>query len=202
MIKKYSLIALEKIINQTFSLDDTMAERLQKLDGKVLKIVINPMQIELFLSFANQKIHLTNHSDHTPDTIIHSKPLALLQMGFLPSNQIRSLFQDKIHLSGDAELGQEVKKLFEELDIDWETHLARLTGDAVAFKIGDIFRRGKAWQQQVTSSLHATISDYIHEEAQIFPPREEVNDFFHAIDDLALAVERLQAKINQLVTKQ
>lgn len=202
MIKKYSLIALEKIINQTLALDETMAARIEKLQGKVLKIIIEPMQVEVFMTFNQRQIHFMSSSESPPDTIIHSKPLALIKMGLLPSNQIRSLFQDKIHLSGDAELGQHVKQLFEDLNIDWETHLAKLTGDALAFKIGNVFRQGKAVQQHLYSSLHATITDYLYEESRVFPPREEVNDFFNDIDELSLAVERLEAKINQLMVKQ
>lgn len=201
MIKKYSLIALEKLINQALALDENVATRMEKLQGKTLKIIIEPIQLELCMSFTSNQIKLMSECE-TPDTTIHSKPLSLIKMGLLPSSQIHALFQDKIHLSGDAELGQNVKKLFEELDIDWETQLAKLTGDAIAFKLGDVFRQGMAWQQQISSSLHASISDYIHEEVRAFPPREEVNDFFNAIDELSMDIERLEAKINLLMAKQ
>ena len=44
-------------------------------------------------------------------------------------------------MTGDVELGQQVKTLFDEIDIDWEGHLARFTGDVVAFQVGSLFRQ-------------------------------------------------------------
>lgn len=136
-----------------------------------------------------------------PDTIIHSSPLGLIRLSFLPASKARSLFNDKIRLSGDVELGQAVKNLFDELDIDWEGHLAHFTGDVVAHQVGSLFRQGLAFKKQLQESLHLNMSDYLHEELRAFPSREEINDFFNDIDQLALDVERLQAHVNQLKGK-
>lgn len=199
MIKKYSLKALQQAINHALALDESMPAKIAALDGKVLEIIVAPLGANFYIAFQHGELQLLHHYDGRPDTIIHSSPLGLIRLSFLPASQARSLFNDKIRISGDVELGQQVKKLFDELDIDWEGHLAHFTGDVVAHQIGSLFRQGIAFKKQLSDSLRHNLSDYLHEELRLFPPREEIDDFFNDIDKLALDVERLQAHINQLI---
>lgn len=199
MIKKYSLKALETAINQALALDDSSQEKISALDGKVLEIIVAPLDINFFICFDQQKMQLLAEYTNTADTIIHSSPLGLIRLSLLPASKARSLFNDKIRLSGDIELGQQVKQLFDELEIDWEGHLAHFTGDVVAHQVGSIFRKGLSFKNQLSSSLRHSIKDYLQAELNLFPPREEIEDFCHDVDTLALDVERLQAQFNQVL---
>lgn len=199
MIKKYSLKALQKAINHALALDESMPAKIAALDGKVLEVIVAPLGVNFYIRFKEQELQLLDDFDGQPNTIIHSSPLGLIRLSFLPASKARSLFNDKIRLSGDIELGQEVKKLFDELDIDWEGHLAHFTGDVVAHQIGSIFRRGLAFKKQLSESLRHNLGDYLQEELQCLPPREAIDDFFNDIDQLLLDVDRLQAQINQLM---
>ncbi|MDP1604949.1 MAG: SCP2 sterol-binding domain-containing protein [Legionella sp.] len=199
MIKKYSLLALQTAINHALSLDENSSAKITALHGKVIEIIVAPLGVNFFISFEAQQLKLLAQFSGEPDTIIRSNPLGLIRLSFLPASKARSLFNDKIRLSGDVELGQEIKKLFDELDIDWEGHLAHFTGDVVAHQVGSLFKQGVAFQRQLSRSLHHNLTDYLQEEYRIFPPREEVEDFFHDIDLLSMDVERLQAQIKLLM---
>ncbi|MBA2655403.1 MAG: SCP2 sterol-binding domain-containing protein [Tatlockia sp.] len=199
MIKKYSLKALQKAINHALSLDESMPAKLKTLEGKVLEIIVAPLEVNFFLLFEEAELKLVDSYNDKPDTIIHSSPLGLIRLSFLPASKARSLFNDKIRLSGDTELGLRVKKLFDEIDIDWEGHLAHFTGDVIAYQLGSLFRQGLAFKNQFSQSMRQNLSEYLQEELQFFPPREQIEDFFNDIDRLAHDVERLQAHINQLM---
>ena len=201
MIKKYSLMALQKAINQALSLDDSSHEKIKSMHGKVLEIIISPLNVHFFIRFMHDELQLLPHHNESPDTIIHSSPLGLIRLSILPASKVRSLFNDTIKISGDVALGQDVKRLFDELDIDWEGHLAHFTGDVVAHQIGSFVRQGLAFKQRVSTSLTQNLTAYVQEEQRIFPPREEINDFFNDVDDLSLRVERLAAHINQLLAR-
>jgi ubiquinone biosynthesis protein UbiJ len=199
MIKKYSLKALQKAINHAMALDESMPGKIAALHGKVLEIIVAPLGVNFYIRFEQEQLQLLDDYDNQPDTIIHSSPLGLIRLSFLPASKARSLFNDKIRLSGDIELGLEVKKLFDELDIDWEGHLAHFTGDVVAHQLGSVFRQGLAFKKQLRASMRSNLSEYLHEEIRCFPPREEIDDFFSDIDKLSLDVERLEAHVNQLM---
>ncbi len=199
MIKKYSLAVLQKAINHALSLDESMPAKMQALDGKVLEIIISPLNVNFFIHFAGQELHLHVENDGLADTIIRSSPLGLIRLSLLPASKTRSLFNDDISITGDVELGQNVKKLFDEIDIDWEGHLARFTGDVVAYQVGSFFRQGMAFKRQISHSMRHNLTEYLQEELRVFPPREEIDDFFKDVDALSLSVERLTAHVNQLL---
>lgn len=199
MIKKYSLKALQKAINHALALDESMPRKIAALHGKTLEVIVAPLGVNFFILFEDEQLKLLADYEGQPDTIIHSSPIGLIRLSFLPASKARSLFNDKIRLSGDVELGEHVKKLFDELDIDWEGHLAHFTGDVVAHQVGSLFRQGLAFKKQLSASLQHNLTDYFQEELRVFPTREEIDDFFNDIDTLVLDVERLQAHVNQLV---
>lgn len=199
MIKKYSLKALQKAINAALALDTSTPIKITALQGKVLEIIIAPLGVNFFIGFEQQQLCLYEYYDGEVDTIIHSSPIGLIRLSFLPASKARSLFNDKIRLSGDVELGEQVKKLFDELDIDWEGHLALFTGDLVAHQLGTFFRRGLTFKKQFKDSMCQNVTEYLQEEMRLLPPREEVDDFFNDIDSLSLDVERLQAQISLLL---
>ena len=199
MIKQYSLTVLQKAVNHALSLDESMPAKIQALHGKVLEIIISPLNVGFFMRFMQNELLLLADYDALPDAIIRSSPLGLIRLSLLPASKVRSLFNDKIRISGDVELGQQVKQLFDEIDIDWEGHLAQFTGDVVAYQVGSLVRQGLAFKKQFSESMRRDVTEYLQEELRAFPPREEVNDFFNDIDELSLRVERLAAHVNQLL---
>lgn len=199
MIKELSLKALQKAINTALSLDATMPERVRALAGKVLEVVISPLEVRFFIRFGEDgSLLLSDRSATAATAVIHSSPLGLIRLSLLPTSKARSLFNDKVRLSGDVVFGEQVKKLFDAMDIDWESHLAHFTGDVVAHQIGTLFRQGRAFKNRLEHSLRASVTEYLQEEARLFPGRQEINDFLSDVDALMLSVERLQARINHL----
>jgi ubiquinone biosynthesis accessory factor UbiJ len=201
MLKKYSLKALQKAINKAMRLDEHMPAKLQALENKTLEMIIAPLNVNFFIHFKNGEIQLLDRYDTRADTIIHSNPLGLIRLSLLPASQARSLFNDKIRMSGDIELGQQVKKLFDELDIDWEGHLAHFTGDVVAHQIGSFIRKGMNLKQHFDDSMRQNLSEYLQEELRVVPSKNELEDFFAGVDELSLSVERLQAHVNHLLSR-
>ncbi|WP_367608075.1 SCP2 domain-containing protein [Legionella sp. W05-934-2] len=199
MIKTYSLKALQKAINHALSLDPDWSEKAAPLGGKRLKLVVAPLDLVFFILFEEDgKLTLTAESDEAADTTIHSNPLGFIRLSLLPMSKARSLFNDRIKIEGDMEFGQQVKALFDQLDIDWEGHIAQFTGDMIAHQLGSFVRRGKAFGKHLQRSLQENMDDYLHEESGWFPPVEEVEDFYKDIDNLVMDVDRLEAKFAQL----
>ncbi|MCW8399035.1 SCP2 sterol-binding domain-containing protein [Legionella sp. PATHC038] len=201
MLKKYSLKALQIAINKAAKLDEQMPVKLKALDNKTLEMIISPLNVNFFILFKDGEIILLDCYDKEADTIIHSNPLGLIRLSLLPASKARSLFNDKIRMTGDTELGQQVKKLFDEMDIDWEGHLAHFTGDVVAHQIGAFVRKGISFKKKIEESMRQNVSEYFQEELRVIPTQDELEDFFTEVDELSLSVERLQAHVNQLISR-
>lgn len=199
MIKKYSLIPLQKALNYALSLDKQSPQKMVVLEDKVIEIIIEPLDLNFFITVKNQQIVLFSTYDKEPDTVIKSSPLGFIRLSFLPASKARSLFNDKIKLKGNVEVGQQLKDIIDNLDIDWETHIAGFTGDVVAYQLGNFLRQGIAFTHKFTESMQHNTRDYIQEELRLLPAQEEVDDFCKDVDQLSLTVERLEATINLLM---
>lgn len=195
MIKELTLKALEKAICAALALDEHSAERLAALDGKVLALVILPLDVRFFIEFSGQTLLLTARTDRAPDCIIKSSPMGLVRLSVLPASKARSLFNDTVLVEGNVELGEAVKALFDDLDIDWEGHLAYFTGDVVAHQIGNVVRKGASFSEQFRASLKNQFANFFTEELRVAPGQEELRDFLDDVDSMRVDVERLEAKI-------
>jgi ubiquinone biosynthesis protein UbiJ len=125
----------------------------------------------------------------------------LIRLSLLPASKARSLFNGHIQISGDIELGQHVKQLLDSIDIDWEGYLGQFTGEIVAHQIGRIVKKSTDFTTQLRVSIKEQLSEYVHEECRLFPPQEEVEDFYNDLDALSLRVERLEAHLNHYRAK-
>jgi len=199
MIKKYSLKALERAINYALSLDEYSGAKLLKLDHRVIEMNITPLDVKFFMHFIGGQIELMADCDLPVDTVIKSTPLGLIRLSFLPASAARSLFNGSIEISGDVEVGTALKQVFDTLDIDWEGYLARFTGDVIACQVGELYRRGRELGRDVRQSLKEQTRDFLQEESRLFPTSEEVDDFYHDIDALAIDTARLEANIQQIL---
>lgn len=201
MIKQYSLSALQKAMNHGLALDPSTPEKIKALHGKILEMIVSPLNLHFFMRFNHTKIELLAalNANIEADTVIYSSPLGLIRLSLLPASKVRSLFNENIRMTGDTELGQQVKQLFDDLDIDWEGHLAHFTGDVVAHQLGRFARGGLRLKQKIQTSMQQNVDEYLHEELRVLPPREELDDFMNDVDALSLRIERLEAHINHLV---
>lgn len=196
MLKKYSFTALEKTIKYFIDKDPNLKLRVQALSGKCVAITVLPLKLKTYIIFENDSLRFASDYAQEPDTQVSGDIISFLRLLTEPH---ASSLPDKIQLSGDVELAQQLNNLFSGLEIDWEGELARYTGDAIAYHTGNTVKQLFAFQKQFRQSIHTMLNNYLHEEVALFPPPEEINDFFHDIDQLSLDVERLQAKINQLM---
>ncbi len=194
-IQAYSLGLLEKAIQKALSLDPLLPQKLAKLNGKVVQIMILPLRVSFYMCFKENQIFLDLTAQKV-DTIIQSTPIGLIRLSLLPASKVRSLFNNQIVITGDMLVGQEVKQLFDRIEIDWEGYLAQFTGDVVAHQVGNFARIGLKMKKQVHASLTRQVQEYIQEETRCSPSPEEVSDFMNDVDELSLKVERLEAHLH------
>lgn len=184
-------------LNRYLQLDPESSTSLKKLAGKRFTIDILPFHLKCHGEFTADTLSLSRESKHPADVVVRGTPMQLVAL-LRPGSDRRQSFADHIVMEGDAEVGSLIIQLFDHLEIDWEEQLARLTGDASAHHLGNVFRRARHWFKQADNSLTTNLRDYLHEEAEWLPAREALNDFFNDIDALRMDTDRIEARISQL----
>lgn len=188
---------LETAINQVLALDPETIDRLHGLKGKVIAIELKGLNVSVYLVPGEGRMNVFGHFEGEPDTVLRGTPIAMAKMG-LAREAGDVLFAGDVEIEGDVELGQQFRRILDNLDIDWEEHLSHLTGDIVAHKVGNLFRSMIRWGKNTISTLGQDASEYLQEESRDLPTSGEVDRFLKDVDVLRADIDRLEARIVRL----
>jgi len=196
MLGVAALAGLEQALNAALALDPKTLERLARLQGRVIAIELKGTGIRLVLEPGAEGLRLMGNFDGEVDTTLRGAPFALLRMGTARTGE--GMFSGDVEIDGDVELGQQIQRVFEKLDIDWEEHLSRISGDIIAHQIGNTFRGLFNWGERAADHLGEDIADYLQEETDTLPVPWEVDEFIENVDTLRSGVDRIEARVKRL----
>lgn len=196
-MKNFLTQLFQTALNRYLALDPESTIRLRALENKIIHIELLKLGFHFQLHFTATEIQLSTELDQEPDVIIKGTPLSLFHMTIARDNR-HHFFGKDVLIEGNLELGQQIIDLFDQLEIDWEEYLSRLTGDVSAHQFGRVVRGLKKWTRQVRETLLQDVNEYIHEEINLSPPREALEDFFSDIDTTRMDADRLEARIKKL----
>ncbi len=190
----WALPFFNKIINQYIALDPETHAALAQFNQCVFEVEIMQLNLHFFMLFNDNRITLAKEHKTKADASIKGKPLALLNM--LQSTTVN--FSDEVVIKGDMELAQQIKQLFNRMDIDWEEHLSKLTGDFIAHNIASKAKQVKNWFKKSRYSTEQNIIEFLQQESSQLVPRNECNYFIDEVARLHNDCERLAARVNRL----
>ncbi len=191
--------SLTHAINKALALDPESQQRMQALQGKIIAIEIMPLHFTVYCSFNNTGMELSKDNHLPVDVTIRGTPLQMFAV-MLNKQDRQRFFAEDIHIEGSAETAQQVTNLFDQLQIDWEEQLSRVIGDAPAYHAARFLYKCKNILNDTAESVCANINEYIHEEANWLPTQEALQDFFADIDQLRMDVDRMEARINHILS--
>ncbi len=194
--REAAFAVLETVLNRYIRLDPTALRRLAPLHGKLIRLHIRGVEVDLYLIPAPDGIQLYSQFDGEPDCTLSGAPLAFARL--VGGERADQLFAGAVEIRGDSETGQRFGDVLADLDIDWEEQVSRLTGDVAAHQIGAGARAAGRWGRQAIDTLPADLAEYLQEEARLLPTRIEIEELACAVDLLRDDVERLAARIQRL----
>lgn len=189
--------SLEQALNAYLRRDPDAAARLEEVEGKVLLLELSGIDLELFISAQDRTLRVDGALERTPDAILRGTPLALTRLA-LSSDPARSLASGDVRVEGDTRVGEAFRRLFAEVELDWEEALSRLVGDIPAHQMGRWARSLSRWGRRSIDSLRMDLTEYLQEESRALPTRIEIEDFLDQVDTVRADVDRLEARIRRL----
>ncbi len=192
---------METAFNAALKLDPDTQKHLASLSGKVIAMELRGFDLTLYLLPAENGLNMMLNYQGEADTTLSGTPLSLAEMSLGPDAS-RALFSGDVVIRGDVETGQKFKRILDQLDIDWEEQLSRLSGDIIAHKSGDFIRAAGHWGSQTLGALGNNLAEYLQMESQNLPLAEDVKHFMQDVDTLRDDVDRLEARIKRLIKSQ
>ncbi len=198
--KQLLLSAFQSTLNAALRLDSYTVQRLRGLAGKVVAVELRGVNLTLFLALQADRIEVRGEHAGAADAHLSGTPLAFARLGL--SGDRAALHTGEVQISGDTELGQQLQDILAAMDIDWEEHLSRFTGDVVAHQVGNAARASQRWAQQSSAALLQDAGEYLKYERELLPDRAQVETFMQQVDVLRDDVERLEARVQRLQQRQ
>lgn len=193
-----ALGALEFLINKALELDPATQKRLAGLNGKVLKIHCQSPELSVYCLPGLQGIKLQSWCEqkqvNSSISGNFSDYIQLLQA----EDKAAALINGSLNVYGDSGDFIALQSALADLDIDWEKPLADLLGDVGGHQLGQIIRGIFGLGRQLNTSVQEQLEEFVHKEARILPPREELEEFYTDVSTLSVRVDRLQARIERL----
>jgi len=188
--------ALETSVNQLVKQDPATLEKFSALQGKIIAFELTDLELTLYLFPHNEGVQIKYLYEGNADTTLQGTALAFVNMSL--GDATESFFSGDIRIKGEIELGQHFKRIFDQLDLDWEEWLSSFTGDLVAHKAGDFIRSFNAWSRDAFNILELDAREYIQDEGQLTPHSAELDDFANNMSQLRNDTARLEARLARL----
>ena len=191
---------LRDAVTRFLRLDPSSPQYLEPLSGKVICLRLTPMDWRIYLCPEANGMEILPSFGGEPDVTLAGSPLAFARMGLSDSPR-RALFAGEVTVAGDMTAAQRFQSLFERLDIDWESLLARFTGQGVAARIAYDVRAARAWGKDSLEAWGTNVAEYLQEESRELPAAAEAELFYADVDTLRADFDRLEARVLRLQGK-
>lgn len=186
---------LEEIGNRLLRLDPDTRARLGAMQGRVIRLEFTDLQAALDLAPSAAGLRVSAAGAAPAQVTLRGTLGSFLRLGL---NTEGAVLPGTIEIGGDLELGRRFERALRGLHIDWEEELARLTGDVLAHRIGNLARGARAWLRQAAGSLGRDAAEYLQEEARLLATRASVEDFLAQVDVLRADADRLEQRVRRL----
>ncbi len=197
MIADFACTVLENAINQALRLDPDTKKRLKPLQGKVIKVTITDWSLNLYLLLKSEGVQLQTHFSKKPDTTIRGTLSGLLRVACQGASGV-ALFEQGVQIEGDTELGEKIREILKQLDLDWEGNVAKIFGDSFTHAFSWRAKKTLELCKQTSQNLAHQYREYWQFEKNYLPSAEQVGAFYKDIEQLKEDVDRAEARLARL----
>jgi ubiquinone biosynthesis accessory factor UbiJ len=182
---------LETALNGYLQLDPLTLRRLTPLHGRLIRWCIRSLGAEfpLYLVPHPEGLQLFPNYESDPDCTLTGTPLDFARLNWAKPGT------STLEIEGDLELGQKFVAILAGINIDWERHLARITGAPLARQVGDGVRAGERWGQRASDSVAVELKNYLQGASRLLPTRFEMQSFHAEVERLRADLARLEVQL-------
>lgn len=187
---------IEKVVNALLNMNLSGSASLVALEQKTLVVSLSELNFPLSLTVSDQQLLvtcITERSDCQIDT-----SLATLKT-LKEEQQLTALIkQDKLNIVGDVKVAQQFADVFQQLDIDWQSELAKYLGDVPTYKL----LRFNQWLLSklmfAKQQISADASEWLIHEKRLVVTTGELQHFYHQVQQSQSVVQQIEQRVLHL----
>ena len=194
------LAGVEAGLNKVLALDATALPRLAALQGRVIAIDCTAPALRLFLLPGADGLRLAGHWEAPADCTLRAPAPRLLELA-LRRDKSAVLHAADVELDGHSACLLDLAAILQDLELDWEGALAEWLGPLGAVALARPLQGAGQWSGDALARLRLNLADWLAEEARLLAGRQEAEARFAELDDLKLALDRLEARSERLARR-
>lgn len=191
------LAGVEAGLNKVLALDATALPRLAALQGRVIAVDCTAPALRLFLLPGADGLRLAGHWEAPADCTLRAPAGRLLELA-VRRDKSAVLHAPDVELDGHSACLLDLAAILQDLELDWEGALAEWLGPLGAVALARPLQGAGQWSGDALASLRLNLADWLAEEARLLAGRQEAEARFAELDDLKLALDRLEARSERL----
>lgn len=194
------LAGVEAGLNKVLALDATALLRLAALQGRVIAVDCTAPALRLFLLPGADGLRLAGHWEAPADCTLRAPAGRLLELA-VRRDKSAVLHAPDVELNGHSACLLDLAAILQDLELDWEGALAEWLGPLGAVALARPLQGAGQWSGDALASLRLNLADWLAEEARLLAGRQEAEARFAELDDLKLALDRLEARSERLARR-
>lgn len=197
MLRQALLASAEQGLNRVLRLDPTALPRLARLAGRIIEIDCSAPAMQLFVLVEEDGLRLASSWAADADCRLRAPASSLVRL-LVSRQKTAVLHEPQVSIDGDSGVLMSLAEVLQDLELDWEYEASRWLGPVGAQLFGTGVRTPTRWLRESGDSLRQDLADYLTEESRALVGQQEAEARFSEIDDLKLALDRLEARIERL----
>ena len=181
---------INKILNYETSKQVYINYVRDTLSSKIIKINIEDISFDIFLSFDDDKITILQGSDKVDVEISGT----LTSFIFYTTSRGSDLFSSKINISGDVESANSLNKFLKESGVI-KAIIIEILGQKTSSSLFSILEPIKQKYDESNDRTNDSISNFLKYDIELIPTKSEINDYIDKVDDIKSRTEKLINKI-------
>lgn len=192
-----ALASLEAVLNRALALDPQSGPALAALEGCVFSLDCTAPPFQAYLLPSAEGVQLAGWWDGEVTTRVRGAAADFAELA-TASDPTATLINGALKLEGDSAALIALQKALAGLDLDWEAPLVDNLGDVAGHQLAEALRGLFGFSRRAHASFERQLEEYIHEEARLSPPRQELEDFHADVDELTERADRLASRMERL----
>ncbi|WP_313327223.1 ubiquinone biosynthesis accessory factor UbiJ [Stutzerimonas balearica] len=197
MLRQALLASAEQGLNRVLRLDPTALPRLARLAGRIIEIDCSAPAMQLFVLVEEDGLRLASSWAADADCRLRAPASSLVRL-LVSRQKTAVLHEPQVSIDGDSGVLMSLAEVLQDLELDWEYEASRWLGPVGAQLLGTGVRTPTRWLRESGDSLRQDLAGYLTEESRALVGQQEAEARFSEIDDLKLALDRLEARIERL----
>jgi len=190
--------ALEAIINKALTLNIRQLS-LVHLEQKTLTLELSELASPVSFTVVENTFVVNANIERSDCTVQTS--LQTLKKLKAEQSLTRLIKEGELDVVGDIKIAQQFSALAEQLEIDWQSELAKHIGDVPTHKLLHFGSRITKKIKKSVKQLESDVSEYLVHEKRLLVTDNQVKNFNQSVREVSSQVDQLSSRLNKLADK-